>query len=206
LVKEFDEDGNLIYEGEYLNGQRNGKGKEYIMFLNYQFRNFWFCYYTTKYPKNEKSDEIKLIYEGEYLNGKKHGKGKEYDEVDGHVVFEGEYLNGKKWNGKSDEINRYGYYDYEYDSNHSGKNKLIFKGEYLNGKRNGKIIEYFMNGNIKFEGEYLNGLRWNGKGYDKNSNIIYQLKNGNGFVKEYDNDGCLIYEGEYLNGIRRYKS
>ena len=22
--------GNLIYEGEYLNGQRNGKGKEYV--------------------------------------------------------------------------------------------------------------------------------------------------------------------------------
>ena len=28
--KEYDEyDGELIFEGEYLNGKRNGKGKEY---------------------------------------------------------------------------------------------------------------------------------------------------------------------------------
>ena len=51
-IKEYDYDGKLIYEGEYLNGERNGKGKEY-------FRG-------------------KLIFEGEYLNGKRNGKGKEY--------------------------------------------------------------------------------------------------------------------------------
>ena len=44
----------IIYEGEYLNGKRNGKGKEY-----------------NKYEK--------LIYKGEYLNGKRNGKGKEYN-------------------------------------------------------------------------------------------------------------------------------
>ena len=43
--------GELIFEGEYLNGERNGKGKEY----NYDGR---------------------LIFEGEYLNGKKTGKEK----------------------------------------------------------------------------------------------------------------------------------
>ena len=40
---------------------------------------------------------------------------------------------------------------------------------------------------------------WNGKGYDKNGNIIYKLNNGNGKVKEYY-DGKLGFEGEYLNG------
>ena len=64
------------YEGEYLNGKRHGKGKEYY-------------YY---------SDE-RLKFEGEYLNGKRHGKGKEYY-YNGRLKFEGEYLNGKKWNGK----------------------------------------------------------------------------------------------------------
>ena len=63
----------LIYEGEYLNGERNGKGKEYYIFNRIEF-------------------------EGEYLNGKRNGKGKEYDR-NGKVIFEGEYLNGKKWNG-----------------------------------------------------------------------------------------------------------
>ena len=43
----------LKYDGEYLNGRRNGKETEY-------------------YGKNK-------LYEGEYLNGKRNGKGKEYD-------------------------------------------------------------------------------------------------------------------------------
>ena len=42
--------GKLEFEGEYSNGKRNGKGKDYY-------------------------DGI-LIYEGEYLNGKRHGKEK----------------------------------------------------------------------------------------------------------------------------------
>ena len=46
----------LIFEDEYLNGKRHGKGKEY--------------------------DNNKIIFEGEYLNGKKHGKGKEYFRLD----------------------------------------------------------------------------------------------------------------------------
>jgi len=74
--------GKLIFEGEYLNGKRNGKGKEY----------------------QEQSGN--LIYEGEYLNGKWNGKGKEYYyhfNGDSELIFEGEYLNGKRWNGKGKE-------------------------------------------------------------------------------------------------------
>ena len=56
------------FECEYLNGKRNGKGKEY----NYS----------------------ELEFEGEYLNGKRNGKGKEY--FQNHLLFEGEYLNGKR--------------------------------------------------------------------------------------------------------------
>ena len=73
-IKEFDNDGNLKFEGKYLNGERNGKGKEY-------------------------DDDGNLKFEGKYLNGDKHGKGKEYDD-DGNLKFEGEYLKGKIWNGK----------------------------------------------------------------------------------------------------------
>ena len=29
FIKEYDEDDKLRFEGEYLNGQKNGKGKEY---------------------------------------------------------------------------------------------------------------------------------------------------------------------------------
>ena len=59
----------MIFKGEYLNGERNGKGKEY-------------------------GYEDKLVFEGEYLNGKRNGKGKEYD-INGKLIYEGEYLNGK---------------------------------------------------------------------------------------------------------------
>ena len=44
----------MIFEGEYLNGHRNGEGKEYFYF------------------------DSKLKFEGEYLNGQRNGKGKEY--------------------------------------------------------------------------------------------------------------------------------
>ena len=72
-----DNNGKLIFEGEYLNGLRNGKGKEY-------------GYYG------------ELIFEGEYLNGERNGKGKEYD-YNGNLIFEGEYLNDKKLDGKGYE-------------------------------------------------------------------------------------------------------
>ena len=63
----------LLYEGEYLNGKRNGKGKEYY-------------------------NNGKIKFEGEYLNGKRNGKGKQYYN-NGKIKFKGEYLNGKR-NGK----------------------------------------------------------------------------------------------------------
>ena len=93
--KEYYHNNKLLFEGEYINGKRNGKGKEY--------------YY-----------DDKLKFEGEYINGERNGKGKEYYDC-GKLKFEGEYLNGER-NGKGKEY----YYD----------GKLKFEGEYLNGKRN----------------------------------------------------------------------
>ena len=150
--REFYSDGKLKFEGEYLNGERNGKGKEFY--------------------------NGKLLFEGEYLNGKRNGKGVEYYdndkfktkenyligekwfrlELNDKIEFEGEYLNGKRWNGKGKE-----YHD---------NGKLEFEGEYLNGEINGKGKGYSLNGKLVYEGEYLFDKIWNGKGYDKNGNII----------------------------------
>jgi len=58
---------------------------------------------------------------------------------------------------------------------------------------------------LEYEGEFLYDKKWNGKGYDKNGSIIYELINGNGKGKEYYNDGKLKFEGEYLNGNRNGK-
>ena len=104
----------MTFKGEYLYGERNGKGSEY-------FRNG------------------KLQFEGEYINGKK-WNGKGYDEK-GNIEFEikdgkgtvieykfddlifiGEYINGER-NGNGEEY-KYG--------------RLTFEGEYLNGQKKEK--------------------------------------------------------------------
>ena len=102
---------NFKFEGGFLNGEKNGKVKEYY-------------------------DNGKLKFEGDYLNGKiwngkgfnidgktdfeiKEGNGKikeYYDNNNDILKYEGEYLNGK---GK------------EYYNN----GKLLFEVEYLNGRR-----------------------------------------------------------------------
>ena len=135
----------MIFEGEYLNRKRNGKGKEYLI-----------------------SDNI-MIFEGEYVNRKRNGKGKEYYH-NGKILFEGEYLNGER-NGKGKE-----YYS---------DGKLEFEGEYLNGKKNGKGKKYYHNGKILFEGEYLNEKRWNGKGYNNEGMTDFEINEENGKGKEY---------------------
>ena len=99
------------FEGFYLNGIKNGKGKEY-------------------------NDKGKLIFEGEYLNGKRNGEGKEYFS-NYSIAFEGKYLNNKKWTGKGYDKNGNILYNL---NNGNGKIKIldysnfkiIFICEYLN--------------------------------------------------------------------------
>ena len=213
FVKEYDDydEYDLEFEGEYKNGEKNGKGTSY--------------------------DGYSKEFDGEYLNGRK-WNGKIYDGIDNNddniicelkegkglmkmffnrdniLKREGQFLNGEL-NGKVREFNN--------------KGQLIFEGEYLDGILTGKVKEYYK-GEIKFEGEYLYGhkrkgkeyikgkleyegeylfdRKWNGKGYDKNGNIIYEVINGNGTVKEYkeyDEGDILVFEGEYLNGKRNGK-
>ena len=64
--KEYNKEGEIVFEGEYFNGMRwNGKGKEY-------------------------DDNDKLIFEGEYKKGERDGKGKEYDDNGKLILFERE--------------------------------------------------------------------------------------------------------------------
>ena len=184
-----------------LNGERNGKGKEY--------------------------DKGKLIFEGDYLNVEKNGEGKEYtyeytknkigqnEEIMENqiLLFEGEYLNGKR-NGKGKEFNKY--------------EDVIFEGEYLQGKRNGKGKEY-KNSQLIFEGEYANSIKIRGKEYLikemlnklKRAMEEHRMKKINrryrGLLETYINkiekekeikkiyDELLIFEGEYLDGENKRK-
>jgi len=176
--KEYNIYGDIIYEGEYLNGKINGKGKEYDSCTG--------C----------------ILYDGEYINGEKNGKGKKYNDG-GYLIFEGEFLNGKKWSGKGYEYNKVIY------ELKDGKGIIVeskYECEYSNGEKNGKGKEYDSHYKLRFEGEYLNGKWWNGKGYDQNENVSFEIKDGKGFIKEYEPiGGELKFEGEYINGERNGK-
>ena len=76
FIEEYDEFNLTKFEGEYLYGQNNGKGKEYNISDN------------------------RLIYEGEYLNGKRNGIGKLYNKLN-DLIFEGEFYYGYKKRGKN---------------------------------------------------------------------------------------------------------
>ena len=80
---------------------------------------------------------------------------------------------------------------------------LEFEGEYYKGyKKRGKD---YIKGILIYKGIYLLDKKLEGKGYGKDGNIIYVLKNGEGFIKEFDNILNLIYEWEYKYGKRNCK-
>ena len=216
--KEYDGmDDKLIYEGGYLNGKRNGKGKEYFKF-NQEYK-LYILKFEGEYlngKRNGKGKEYnedkKLIYEGEYLNGKRR-KGKEYNDK-GQLIFEGEYLNGVKWNGNAIDIS-YGKGKIIIESkylngmkyNEIGKEYnettdfLIFEGEYLNGQKNGKGKLYYYDDKIKFEGEFVLNQRRKGRKYFLNGKLKFEgeyLFNRKWNGKGYDNNGNIIYE--LING------
>ena len=108
--KEYSLDSNiLLFEWEYLNTKRNGKGKEYNDDGQLIFEGNYI-----KGKRNGEGCEYyfngNLKFEGEYLNGERNGKGKEYF-INGNIYFIGEYLKEKKWNGKG--YNKYGGYAFE---------------------------------------------------------------------------------------------
>ena len=170
-----------FYEGEFVNGEKNGKGKEYYIYL---------------YSKE-------ILYQGEYLNDKRHGKGKEFYRnrnlkfegfykygfkeegkeyyQNSKLLFIGKYKYGVKWDGEGyDEkgniiykiSNGKGFIkEYKFnEDNYPNNFYLVYEGEHLYGEKHGKGKEYNKNGEIIFEGEYHKDEKWNGKG-----NLFYYL-------------------------------
>ena len=204
-VKYYLWNGKLFYECEYINGLRNGKGKEYNYFGNLTFDGE---YMEGRIKKGKQYYlEGGLLFEGEYLYNRKL-KGKYYNK--GKLEYEGEFLYDKKYNGKGYDENGNIIYELK---NGNGKVKeydfyggqLEFEGELLNRKRNGKGKEYNKKGKLIFDGEYKNGLKWDGFGYNGDNNIVYCLNNGKGYVIEYNYYNRLVYEGKYVNGQKNGK-
>ena len=182
--REYDGFNNhLIYSGEFKNGERNGKGREY----NVIFKEPLLLYEgevksgKRNGTRKEYDRDNKLIFGGEYLNGEKNGKIKVYDNHNEKIIFEGEYLNGK----------RIGKFKENYDNIkiviENGKckefyenNNLKFEGDFKDWKRNGKGKEYYLDGQLKIDCEFFDNKK-------------------NGACKEYYPNGKLKFEGEYLD-------
>ena len=127
-----------IYEGEWKNGKKEGKGKFYCNkepFDGDRYEGNW---------KNDKQDGKGTyffkdgdIYDGNWKDGKQEGKGI-YDYNDGNR-YEGDFKNGI--------IEGKGIYYYS--------NGERYEGDFRKGKREGKGIYYYNTGERKM-GNYLN--------------------------------------------------
>jgi len=141
----FEGNGKYIYDdgryyiGQYKNGLRNGIGKIYYKNGNIQFEG---NFINDEYEGNGKYIwEDGEYYIGQYKNGLRNGKGIYYYS-NRKIKYEGDFINGKfEGNGK------YIWEDGEY-----------YIGQYKNDLRNGKGIEYYSNGKIKYEGNFINGV------------------------------------------------
>ena len=149
--------GKLRSEGNYINGEKNGKGKEYHENGELEFVGE---YLNGQRRKGKQYDHNgKLIFEGEFFNYEKIGKGKEY--YNGDLKFEGEYINGYKRKGR-EYIKGILVYEGNYliDEKYEGKSydiKTNMVYELKNGT--GKMKEYLAGGMVELEKEFLNWKR-----------------------------------------------
>ena len=176
---EYDSKGDLLFKGDYLEGKRSGKGKEY--------------------------QNGKLMFQGNYTYGIRNGRGREYfDNL--RLKFEGDYLNGIIWNGKGYDYQGIEVFEIKngngYLKEFTYKGNLIFEGEYLNGIRNGIGKEY------NYLNQHINGLKYEyGKEQIFDSLLtIYKLIQDSFesllilYKSTFDNNS--IFEGEYKKGNR----
>ena len=205
----YNQNGKIVYEGDFVNGKYEGKGKIYFEDGKYyigQFKNDLPNGKGTKYFEN---GDIK--YQGEVLNGKAEGKGKcvfddrEYcigqwknDLKHGEAIIY--YENGSiKYDGDfiNDSFNGYGKYIY--------RDNQYYIGQWKNDLKHGKGTIFYQNGKIKYKGNFINDqMEGNGKYiYKDDKYYIGNWKNNikHGIGTFYDKEGSIIYSGEWVWGI-----
>ncbi|WP_333879812.1 AAA family ATPase [Lysinibacillus capsici] len=183
----FDQEGELLFEGEFVNHMKQGNG---IMYLKGQ-----------------------LIYQGEFIQNKKQGHGILYK--DGHIHYEGHFRNdlmdGYGVLYYEEEVIR----PYQtLRAQYPHLNQPQYEGDFVHGMKKGKGKQYYPNGFLQYEGDFIwHHMQGAGKlYYPKKSptaeelargvtNLHYEghffedLKHGKG--KVYSRDGILEAEGQF---------
>lgn len=183
----FDQEGEPLYEGEFVNHMKQGNG---IMYLKGQ-----------------------LIYQGEFIQNKKQGNGILYK--DGQIHYEGHFRNDLM-DGygilyyEEDVIAPY----QELRSMYPHLNQPQYEGDFVHGMKKGKGKQYYPNGFLQYEGDFIwHHMQGAGKLYypaesptgeelDRGVTTLYyegyffeDLKHGKG--KVYSREGVLEAEGHF---------
>lgn len=183
----FDQEGEPLYEGEFVNHMKQGNG---IMYLKGQ-----------------------LIYQGEFIQNKKQGNGILYK--DGHIHYEGHFRNDLM-DGygvlyyEDDVIAPY----QELRAMYPHLNQPQYEGDFVHGMKKGKGKQYYPNGFLQYEGDFIwHHMQGAGKLYypaespageelDRGVTTLYyegyffeDLKHGKG--KVYSREGVLEAEGHF---------
>ena len=162
--REYD---NGIYEGEIIDGIREGYGKFF-----YNDGHIYIGFWKNDIPNGKGNLYLnkKLIYEGDFINEQFEGEGK-------LMLKNDEYYIGSFSKG---EINGKGEYF------HKNGEKSV--GQFINGDLYGYGITYYKNGNKKYEGEFIKGIK-EGKGTlfyeDEIMNIQGNFQMGISMAKEF---------------------
>ena len=213
-VKEYNNDGLLIFSLEYLRGEKNGKWKQCDVNDKLVFE--------TEYLKGKKNGKTieydyigRLSFDGEYSNGLKI-RGREYSR--GNLDYEGEYFYGNYWNGKGYDEKGNLLYEINNGIINSKIDFLSFSEQwkklltYIYDKINERVKLFTNNGVLLYEVILIKEKKIiEIKEYDEKSGKlrfegeIFEGKK-QGKCKEYNSEnGILIFEGEYLNGKRNGK-
>lgn len=208
--KYFYENGQVEYEGFYVNGQKNGFFKYYNRdgSLN-RIEKFVEGVLQKNVPEIAKH-EIKTDYypsgrvrvRGSYLDGVAHGIRREYTE-DGEVemayIFEDGIIIAE---GIIDPAGRcQGYWKKFY---RNGRVKA--EGHFTNNIKTGEWKYYEEEGYMRYKGSYNeNGFQtgaWNWFYEDGQMRKIENFRNGklDGLTKEFDTNGNTIAKGHYIDG------
>jgi len=201
--------GNILYEGDFINGKFEGYGKficESGAYYIGQWKNGLSHGKGTMYYSN---GNIKL--EGYWVNNKLEGNGK-YISKEGHYYI-GHYKNGFR-NGKGIEYYPNGSIKYEGDWVNDvpeGNGAFIWQdgfyyiGQFKNGFRNGKGTMYYPNGSVEYEGDWVND-KYEGNGrYNLEDGYYYigHFRDGkmNGKGTMYKSNGDIWRKGKWLNNM-----
>ncbi|MFK5708027.1 AAA family ATPase [Lysinibacillus boronitolerans] len=183
----FDQEGELLFEGEFVNHMKQGNG---IMYLKGQ-----------------------LIYQGEFIQNKKQGHGILYK--DGQIHYEGHFRNdlmdGYGVLYYEEEVIR----PYQtLRAQYPHLNQPQYEGDFVHGMKKGKGKQYYPNGFLQYEGDFIwHHMQGAGKLYyptesptaeelargvttlHYEGHFFEDLKHGKG--KVYARDGILEAEGQF---------